>query len=154
MLDFFFPQIIWLFQLFSLILQLHLPVAAGMHTEVCGVDGWSTTLRNKRHCTLCFWLLERRKFKPCSKTYAEVTPTDVYIVRSRSVPRAYYALTHTFGCIVYTPLRVSNLFVLTRRLPTAKVVGRAAGDALILFCFVEIWNCRILWRLGISQTIW
>ena len=34
---------------------------------------------------------------------AEVTPTDVYIIRSRSVQRAYYALTHTFGCIVYTP---------------------------------------------------
>ena len=66
-----------------------------------------------------------------SKTIAEVTPTDVYI-RSRSVPRAIHALTHTFGCIVYTPLRVSNLFVLTRRLPTAKVVGRAAGDTLVL----------------------
>ena len=23
-----------------------------------GTDGWSTTLRNKRHCTLCFWLFE------------------------------------------------------------------------------------------------
>ena len=32
-----------------------------------------------------------------------MTPTDVYIVRSRSVPRAYYALTHTYGCIVYIP---------------------------------------------------
>ena len=40
---------------------------------------------------------------PCSKTNAEVTPTDVYIIRSRSVPRANYALTHTFGCIVYIP---------------------------------------------------
>jgi hypothetical protein len=28
---------------------------------------------------------------------------DVYIIRSRSVPRAYYALTHTYGCIVYIP---------------------------------------------------
>ena len=36
----------------------------------------------------------------------KVTPTDVYI-RSRSVPRANYALTHTFGCIVYTPTWVS-----------------------------------------------
>ena len=57
----------------------------------------------KRHCTLCFWSFERRKLKYPSKTNAEVTPTDVYIMRSRSVPRAYYALTHTFGCIVYIP---------------------------------------------------
>jgi hypothetical protein len=41
--DFFFPQIICQFQLFSLILQLHLPVAAVRHTEVCRADGWSTT---------------------------------------------------------------------------------------------------------------
>ena len=34
---------------------------------------------------------------------------------------------------LYILLRVSNLFVLTRRLPTAKVVGRAAGDTLVLF---------------------
>ena len=33
---------------------------------------------------------------------------------------------------LYILLRVSNLFVLTRRLPTAKVVGRAAGDTLVL----------------------
>jgi hypothetical protein len=32
-LDFFFPQIICQFQLFSLILQLHLPVAAVMSYE-------------------------------------------------------------------------------------------------------------------------
>ena len=36
----------------------------------------------------------------------KVTPTDVYI-RSRSVPRANYALTHTFGCIYIYRLRVS-----------------------------------------------
>ena len=48
----------------------------------------------KRHCTLCFWQLERRKFKPCSEANAEVTPTGVYI-RSRSVPRANHALTGT-----------------------------------------------------------
>ena len=57
----------------------------------------------KRRCTLCFWWLERRKLKPLIKDNAEVTPTDVYILRSRSVPRVYYALTHTFGCIVYIP---------------------------------------------------
>ena len=44
-----------------------------------------------------------------SKTNAEVTPTDVYIVRSRSVPRAYYVLTHTFGCIVYTPEGIKSV---------------------------------------------
>ena len=58
------------------------------------LDGGSTTLRNKRHCTLCFWQLERRKFKPCSETIAEVTPTGVYI-RSRSVPRVNHALNGT-----------------------------------------------------------
>ena len=40
---------------------------------------------------------------------AEVTPTDVYIVRSRSVPGAYHALTHTFGCIVYTPEGIKSV---------------------------------------------
>ena len=47
-----------------------------------------------------------------SKTIAEVTPTDVYI-RSRSVPRAIHALTHTFGCIsIYSSVGIS-LFVLS-----------------------------------------
>ena len=36
-----------------------------------------------------------------------------------------------FGTL-YILLRVSNLFVLTRRLPTAEVVERAAGDTLVL----------------------
>jgi len=31
------------------------------------------------------------------------------IIRSRSVPRAYYALTHTFGCIVYTPEGIKSV---------------------------------------------
>ena len=44
-----------------------------------------------------------------SKTIAEVTPTDVYNMRSRSVPRAYCALTHTFGCIVYTPEGIKSV---------------------------------------------
>jgi len=33
---------------------------------------------------------------------------------------------------LYILLRVSNLFVLARRLPTAKVVEWAAGDTLVL----------------------
>ena len=53
--------------------------------------GWGRRVEHyiveKRHCTLCFWQLERRKFNSCSKTTAEVTPTDVYYIRSRSVPR-------------------------------------------------------------------
>ena len=80
---------------------------AGKHTEVCVAKGQSTILRNKRHCTLCFWQLERRKFKPCSETNAEVTPTGVY-VRSRSVPRANHVLTGTLlGAHIYIPTWVS-----------------------------------------------
>ena len=30
-------------------------------------------------------------------------------IRSRSVPRANYALTHTFGCIVYTPEGIKSV---------------------------------------------
>ena len=45
----------------------YLLVAAAMSFEEDGADGRSTTLRNKRHCTLCFWWLERRKLKPLIK---------------------------------------------------------------------------------------
>ena len=48
-------------------LQMHLPSSAMMSFEKDGANGWSTTLRNKRHCTLCFWWLERRKLKPLIK---------------------------------------------------------------------------------------
>ena len=58
----------------------------------------------KRHCTLCFDRLNLGN-SILDKTNAEVTPTDVYIIRNRSVPRANCALTHTFGCIVYILLR-------------------------------------------------
>ena len=70
----------------------------------------------KRHCTLCFWTFERRKLKSQSKTNAEVTPTDVYIMRSRSVPRANSMPSRTLlGALYIYRLRVSNLFVLLRR---------------------------------------
>lgn len=40
---------------FFVSLPLHLPVAAVMSSVDDEAGGWSTTLRNKRHCTLCFW---------------------------------------------------------------------------------------------------
>ena len=70
------------------------PLTAGMSSEGDGAWWAEHFILEKRHCTLCFWQLERRKFKPCSETIAEVTPTGVYI-RSRSVPRANHALTGT-----------------------------------------------------------
>jgi len=64
-----------------------------------------------------YWKSDTRRFvfdrlnvgnsNPLSKTIAEVTPTGVYI-RSRSVPRANYALTGTLlGAFVYTTVWVS-----------------------------------------------
>ena len=61
----------------------------------------STTWWKSDTVRFVFGLFELPQSNLVSKTNAEVTPTDVYIVRSRSVPRAYCALTHTFGCIVY-----------------------------------------------------
>ena len=70
-------------------------------------------IAKKRHCTLVFGDLNYHNQIP-SKDYAEVTPTDVYI-RSRSVPRAIYALTHTCWCNIYYSVGIS-LFVLMGRL--------------------------------------
>ena len=76
---------------------------AVMSFEEDGAVGWSTALWKSDTVRFVFGLFELPQSNLVSKTNAEVTPTDVYIVRSRSVPRAYYALTHTFGCIVYIP---------------------------------------------------
>ena len=86
--------------------------------------------------------------KDRSKTIAEVTPTDVYI-RSRSVPRAYYALTHTFGCIVYIPSEgIKSARSIKEAFSGPKQTERAAGDTLVLFCFVGTWNCKKPLTLG------
>ena len=80
--------------------------------------------------------LNLRNSNPLSKTIAEVTPTDVYI-RSRSVPRAYYALMHTFGCIVYIPSEgIKSARSIKEAFSGPKQTERAAGDTLVLFCFV------------------
>ena len=114
-----------------------------VQTIVCGLKG-TTTLRNKRHCTLCFWWLERRKFKSLSKTIAEVTPTGVYI-RNRSVPRANYALTGTLLGASYIYLTwVSNLYVQKRWLPTAKIVERADVDTPFFVCGYTTWLLTFL----------
>ena len=67
---------------------------AVISSEDDGANGWSTTLRNKRHCTLCFWQLELPQSNLVQRQMAEVTPTGVY-VRNRSVPRANHVLTGT-----------------------------------------------------------
>ena len=36
------------------IFAVHLPYVAVKSPVEDGADGWSTTLRKKRHCTLCF----------------------------------------------------------------------------------------------------
>ena len=89
----------------------------------------------KRHCTLCFWSFERRKLKYPSKTSAEVTPTDVYIMRSRSVPgvlcpHAHFWVHHIYSLRGYLSVRSMG------RLPTAKMTERAAGDTLVFFYIV------------------
>lgn len=53
-----------------------------------------------------------------SKTKADVTPMDVYIIRSQSVQGAC-ALTHTFRCIVYTPEGIKSVRSIERAIPTA-----------------------------------
>ena len=76
--------------------QASLPLSKKLH---CGI---SDTVR------FVFDLLNVGNSKTLSKTIAEVTPTDVYIIRSRSVPGAC-ALKHTFGCIVYTPEGIKSV---------------------------------------------
>ena len=89
------------FRLFFVILQLHLPVTATMSFENDGADGWSTTLRKSDTVRFVFDYLNVGNSRSQSKTNAEVTPTDVYIVRSRSVPRAYYAFNGTLLGALY-----------------------------------------------------
>ena len=104
----FYPRCTYL-QIDFVLLHLHLPNAAMMSSVDDGADGRCTTLRNKRHCTLRFWQLEPRKFNSCSKTLAEVTPTDVYIIRSRSVPRVLYPHAHFWVCVVYIPEGIKSV---------------------------------------------
>jgi len=55
---------------------------------------------------------------------------------------------------LYILLRVSNLFVLTRRLPTAEVVERAAGDTLVFrMWFIKVTNHSGIW-VSVRATIY
>lgn len=119
-------------------MHLHLPVAATMFSEESGADGRSTTYWKSDTVRSCFWQLERRKFKPCSETNEEVTPTDVYI-RSRSVPRAICLPSCTLLRVHEYILQRGylTLLVLTRRLPTAKAAERAGVDTPFFHMWYE-----------------
>jgi hypothetical protein len=97
-----------------LFLQMHLPVTAVMSFEKDGAIGRSTTLRNKRHCTLCFWLLERRKLKPLIKDKCR---GDAYGCVYDTQPECAEGLVPSstlLGALYILP-RVSNLSVLSIR---------------------------------------
>ena len=72
----------------------------------------------KRHCTLCFWWLERRKLKPLIKDNGR---SDAYGCVYYTQPECAEGLvpSRTLLGALYILLRVSNLFVLLRGLPTA-----------------------------------
>ena len=89
-----------------------------MSSEADGAVGQSTTLWKSDTVRVVFGLFEPRKLKLLIKAIAEVTPTDVYNMRSRSVPRVIVPSRTLLGAL-YILLRVSNLFVLLRGLPTA-----------------------------------
>ena len=79
-----------------------------------GADGWSTTLWKSDTVRFVFGHLNVGNSNSQSKTNAEVTPTDVYNIRSRSVQRDFVP-SRTLVDALYILLRVSNLFVLLRR---------------------------------------
>ena len=54
-----------------------------------------------------------------SKTNAEVTPTDVYIIRSRSVPRVLCPHAHFWVHCIYTPEGIKSVRSIERAIPTA-----------------------------------
>ena len=83
-------------------MHLHLPVMTVLLSEDDGVDGWSTTLWKSDTVRFVFGHLNYHTQIPIKDNGRSDAYGCVYM-RSRSVPRAYYALTHTFGCIVYTP---------------------------------------------------
>ena len=54
-----------------------------------------------------------------SKTIAEVTPTDVYMIRSRSVPRVLCPHAHFWVHCIYTPEGIKSVHSIERAIPTA-----------------------------------
>jgi hypothetical protein len=107
--------------------------SATMSFQEDGVNGRGTTLWKSDTVRFVFDYLNVGNSRSQSKTNAEVTPTDVYIYAA-GVCRGFCALTHTFGCIVYTPEGIKSVRSIERAIPTAKVVKRAADDTLVLFC--------------------
>ena len=100
--------------------EVSVPRETGEPKGVMEPIGWGTTLWKSDTVRFVFDYLNVGNSRSQSKTIAEVTPTDVYNMRSRSVPRAYYALTHTFGCIVYIPPGgIESVRSIERAFPTA-----------------------------------
>ena len=66
--------------------------------------------------------------------FKDICRSDAYgcVSYAAGVCRGLIMPSRTLLGALYILLRVSNLFVLTRRLPTAEVVERAAGDTLVL----------------------
>ena len=83
---------------------------------------------------LCFGMFERRKFKSCSETNAEVNATGV-VYTARSVLRGLIASAHFWVSYILTGVGIQTLLVLTGRLPTAETSGRADEDTP-LFCML------------------
>ena len=121
-----------------------------MRIELRGVSGWSTTLWKSDTVRFVFDSLNVGNSNPCSKTNAEVTPTDVYIMRSRSVPRAYYALTHTLGCIVYTHEGIKSACSFKGGFRRPKLENEQQ-EIPSFFLYCSIIKVKTIWRLGISQ---
>ena len=92
----------------------------------------------KRHCTLCFWLLERRKLKPLIK---DKSRGDAYGCVYDTQPECAEGLvpSRTLLGALYILPRVSNLFVLLRWLPRAKMEdGQQEIPSFFSVCGSEI----------------
>jgi len=73
-----------------------------MSSEDDRVDGWSTTLWKSDTVRFVFGYLNVGNSSHWSKTKAEVTPTDVYMIRSRSVPRVLCPHAHFWVHCIYS----------------------------------------------------
>ena len=94
-------------------------MVAKIHIEMCGAEGWSTTLWKSDTVRFVFGHLNVGNSNSQSKTNAEVTPTDVYMIRSRSVPRVLCPQAHFRVHYIYTPEGIKSVRSIERAIPTA-----------------------------------
>jgi hypothetical protein len=109
-----------------------------------------TTLRKKRHCTLVFDYLNYHN----QISFKDNSRGDAYGCVYHAQPECaegIYTLTHTFGCIEYTPEGINSV-----RSKEMAVVGQNSGTDCrryprFILDVVEARGYKPFWRWGISR---